>query len=76
MHAMGQKEVDDQMSRHLQAIGLKGDLYQVSQDRTDLCHRCLEGVDKVASCRKKCSCAAKSQSQERTFVCEYGQIFR
>ena len=54
------------MSRDLQEIGLNDDWYQVGQDRTDWCQRCLEGVDKVAPCRKKSSCAANSQSQGRT----------
>ena len=31
--------------------------------------RCREGVNEVASCRKKNTCAANRQSQEKTFVC-------
>ena len=66
----------DQMSRDLQAIGWKEDWYQVCQDRTVWCQRCQVGVDKVASCRKKSICPENSQSQEKTFVCECGRIFR
>ena len=64
------------MSRDLQMIGLKDDWYQVCPNRAEFCQRCLKGVDKVASCRKKNICAANRQSEERNFVCECGRIFR
>ena len=37
-----------------------------------------EGVDKVASCRKRSICASnrQMQSEEINFVCECGRIFR
>ena len=38
--------------------------------------RCREGVNEVASCRKKNTCAANRQSQEKTFVCVCGRSFR
>ena len=65
----------DQPSGDWQAIGLKEGWYQVCQDRTEWRQQCHEGVDEVASCRKKNICAANSQSQERTFVCECDRTF-
>ena len=37
---------------------------------------CREGVDEVASCRKKNAWAANRQSQERTFGCVCGRSFK
>ena len=66
----------DQMSGDLQAVGLKENWYQLCQNRKEWYERCQEGVDEVAACRKKNTCAANLQSQESSFVCECGRTFR
>ena len=52
----------DQISNDLQAVKLKNDWYQLCQDRM-MWLRCREGVNEVASCRRK-TCAATRQSQD------------
>ena len=60
----------DQMSGDLLALGMKEEWYQLCQDRKEWAVRCREGVNEVASCRKKNTCAANRQSQEKTLcVC-------
>ena len=66
----------DQVSKDLQAIKLKGDWYQLSQDRKGWLAKCRKGVDEVASCRKRNTCAANRQIQERLYECECGRCFR
>ncbi len=53
------------MSGDLLALRMKEELYQLCQDRKEWVVPCMEGVDEVASCRKKNACAANRQSQER-----------
>ena len=57
------------MSGDLLALGMKEEWYQLCQDRKEWAVRCREGVNEVASCRKKNTCAANRQSQDKTFVC-------
>ena len=57
------------MSGDLLALGTKEEWYQLCQDRKEWAVQCRKGVNEVASCRKKNTCAANRQSQEKTFVC-------
>lgn len=66
----------DMTSGDLQAIGMKEGWYQLCQDKKDWCGRCRKGVDEVASCRRRNTCAANRQAQERFFVCQCGRTFR
>jgi len=59
----------DQMSGDLQAIGLKEGWYQLCQDRKQWSTSCHDGVEGVASCRKRNTCAANRQQQEEH--CQY-----
>ena len=66
----------DQMSGDLQAICMKEDWYQLCQDRKEWYGKCRTGVDEVASCKRRNTCAANCQDQGRSFVCQCGRTFR
>ena len=67
----------DQISRDLQAIGLKEGWYKLCQDRKEWLVRCREGVDEVPFCIwKRNTCAANRRSQDRSFACGCGRTFR
>ena len=66
----------DQMLGDLQAVRMKEEWYQLCQDRKKWVKRCREGVGEVASSRRRNTCAANRQSQEKTFVCACGRRFR
>ena len=59
----------NQMSGDLQAVKMKEDWYQLCQDRKEWTVKCHEGVDEVAACRRKNTCAANRESQDKTIVC-------
>ena len=65
----------DQMSGDLQAICMKEDWYQLCQDRKEWYGKCRTGVDEVAYCKRRNTCAANRQDQERSFVCQCGRTF-
>ena len=65
----------DQVSGDLQMLGLKENWYEVCQDRKEWSDRCKQELDQVAPCRKRNTCAANSQPQERSFVCVCGRTF-
>ena len=48
------------MSGGLQVLRLKESWYQLCQDRKEWLARCHEGVDEVASCRKRNTCCQQS----------------
>ncbi len=52
----------------LSDLKMKDEWYQLCQDRKEWRKRCQEGVDSVASSRKRRSCAANRQ-QPTSFVC-------
>ena len=65
----------DLVMKDLQAIGAKENWYQLCQDRKGWYDQCCEGVDEVASCRRKNVCAANNQKQSGDFVCVCGRSF-
>ena len=54
---------------NFQCVGMKEDWYQIFQDWKEWFEHCCEGVDEVTFCRKRNTCTANRQSQERSFVC-------
>ena len=59
------KRWKDQISGVMQAIVLKEDWYKLCQDRKEWLVRCRKGVDEVALCRKKNTCAANRPDRPR-----------
>lgn len=68
----------DQVSTDLQAIGLKKDWYQLSQDRNGWFTKSHSGVEEVASCRQRNTCATNREIQDGPFEfeCECRRPFR
>ena len=60
----------------LKELKMKDEWYQLCQDRKEWRKRCQEGIDSVASSRKRRSCAANRQQPTSLFLCACGRHFR
>ena len=66
----------DMVSADLQAIGMKEGWYGVCQERKEWLVRCRGGIEEMVSCQKQNTCAANRQTQDKSFQCLCGRVFR